>query len=370
MLALLRRYGWNATSFQILEAGFRYWFDGDDACVAYVETRGAWVAAGAPVCAAERLGEVSARFVAAARAAGRRAAFFAAEARLVDARGAARRCRSASSRCGTRPRWAATAGAHRAGCARSCDRATNKGVRVRAVARRRAARPDAPLARAVDALIERWQHAKPMAPMGFLVDVAAVPLRRRAALLRGRARRRARRRSSRRCRSTRAAAGSLEDFLRDPRAPNGTSELLVDAAMRALGAEGSRYVTLGLAPLAGPCAARLRAARALSAALYDFEGLRAFKAKLQPHAWEPIFLAHPPGSSSHVALVDALAAFARGSFVRFGGETLLRGPALVVRALAAALVPWTVLLALRERALVPARRGCRRRGSRSTWCWW
>ena len=162
----------------------------------------------------------------------------------------------------------------------------------------------------------------------------------------------------------------LEDFLRDPRAPNGTSELLIDAAMRALGDEGSRYVTLGLAPLAGPVRGTLRAARTLSSALYDFEGLRAFKAKLQPHAWEPIFLAHPPGSSSHVALVDALAAFARGSFVRFGGATLLRGPALVVRALAAALVPWTAAAGVRERALVSGAVGARRRGSASTSCSW
>jgi phosphatidylglycerol lysyltransferase len=146
----------------------------------------------------------------------------------------------------------------------------------------------------------------------------------------------------------------LEDFLRDPHAPNGTSELIIDAAMRALGDEGSRYVTLGLAPLAGPVRGWLRAARTLSAALYDFEGLRAFKAKLQPHAWEPIYLAHPPRSSSHVALVDALAAFARGSFVRFGGATLLRGPALVVRALAAALVPWTVLLVCASGRWFPA----------------
>ena len=44
VLTLLERYGWNATSFQILEPGFRYWFDGDDACVGYVDTGRAWVA--------------------------------------------------------------------------------------------------------------------------------------------------------------------------------------------------------------------------------------------------------------------------------------------------------------------------------------
>ena len=43
----------------------------------------------------------------------------------------------------------------------------------------------------------------------------------------------------------------IEDLLRAPEAPNGTSELLVDAAMREAASDGVRYVTLGLAPLAG-----------------------------------------------------------------------------------------------------------------------
>jgi phosphatidylglycerol lysyltransferase len=136
----------------------------------------------------------------------------------------------------------------------------------------------------------------------------------------------------------------LEDLLRDPAAPNGTAELVVDFAMRALAAEGSRYVTLGLAPLAG-ASGWLRVAKEWTRALYDFEGVRAFKAKLHPHAWEPIYLAHPANTPANLALFDALAAFARGSFARFGAETLLHGPAIVVRALGAMLVPWTVLLA-------------------------
>ncbi len=103
-------------------------------------------------------------------------------------------------------------------------------------------------------------------------------------------------------------------------------------------------MTLGLAPLAGT-SGWLRVAKEWTRALYDFEGVRAFKAKLRPHAWEPIYLAFPPETSANAALFDALAAFARGSFARFGAETLLHGPAIVVRALAAMLVPWTVLLA-------------------------
>src|SRR5690242_18866536 len=85
VLALLERHGWNATSFQVLEPGFRYWFSGDDACVGYVDTGRAWVAAGAPIAAPERLAEVTAEFARAAAAAGRRTCLFATEGRFREA---------------------------------------------------------------------------------------------------------------------------------------------------------------------------------------------------------------------------------------------------------------------------------------------
>jgi phosphatidylglycerol lysyltransferase len=146
----------------------------------------------------------------------------------------------------------------------------------------------------------------------------------------------------------------FEDLLRTPDAPNGTTELLFDAAMRTVADEGSRYVTLGLAPLAGSVSPWLRFVRTCSAPLYDFDGIRRFKAKLRPSAWTPIHLAWPDGESGNAALLDALSAFtlrsrdghARGSFVRFGLETLAHAPALGVRVLAVCLVPWTLALAL------------------------
>ncbi|HET6983586.1 MAG TPA: hypothetical protein VFI53_15695, partial [Myxococcaceae bacterium] len=55
VLAVLRRHGWNATSFQVLEPGFQYWFADEDACVAYVDTGRSWVAAGAPLTDPARL---------------------------------------------------------------------------------------------------------------------------------------------------------------------------------------------------------------------------------------------------------------------------------------------------------------------------
>src|SRR4051812_39974890 len=128
VLALLRRHGWNATSFQTLEEGFRYWFDGDQACVPYVDTGAAWVAAGAPLAPPRRLGAIAERFAATAAAHGRRAVFFATEARFLD------RTSFRSQLIGEQPVWdpaawpesLAAAGSVRA----QLRRARNKGVSV------------------------------------------------------------------------------------------------------------------------------------------------------------------------------------------------------------------------------------------------
>ena len=92
----------------------------------------------------------------------------------------------------------------------------------------------------------------------------------------------------------------VEQWPRASRAPNGTTHLLVDAAMRAFADAGSRYATLGLAPLsdldrrprrAEPfwLRATMRWLRAHGRRFYNFRGLEAFKASLQPAAWEPVF---------------------------------------------------------------------------------
>ncbi len=109
---------------------------------------------------------------------------------------------------------------------------------------------------------------------------------------------------------------------------------------------GCRWLTLGLAPLSGKVAPPLAAARKSSAFLYDFEGLRRFKAKLKPDSWSPIYLSYPPSQGAFVSLVDALVAFTRGGLLRFGLRSLLRGPTSVLPVLTLLLVPWTVVLSL------------------------
>lgn len=341
VLALLRRHGWNATSFQVLEPAFRHWFDGDDACVGYVDTGRAWVAAGAPIAPTARLAEVALRFDAAARAAGRRTAWFATERRFSDATG------WPALRIGDQPVWSPAAWsavvASSRGLREQLRRARAKGVVVRAVAAEELT-VGHPTRAGIERLIARWQASRPMAPMSFLVQLDPFSFaaeRRTFVAEQGGA--------------VVALLGIIpiyaragwffEDFVRDPDAPNGTVELLVDAGMRAAAAADVPLVTLGLAPLAGEVPGPLRAARRLGRPLYDFDGLRAFKAKFRPGAWDPVYLTYPPGRRGAAALLDALRAFAGGGLVRFGLATAHRTPlawrlafAATVAAIAVALV--------------------------------
>src|ERR1041384_158619 len=140
-------------------------------------------------------------------------------------------------------------------------------------------------------------------------------------------------------------AGSSRTSCATTTPPTARGGVRTGAGWRAAPAEGIPYVTLGLVPLSGEVSPWLRAARRWGKALYDFDGLRAFKAKLKPRAWDPIFLSYPRGNG-FIAMFDTLTAFARGGLLRFGLETLLRGPAIVMRVLAVLLLGWTVLLAL------------------------
>lgn len=342
VLALLRRHGWNATSFQILEPGFRYWFDGDRGCVAYVDTGGAWVAAGAPIAEDASLPKLSRRFIEDARRARRRAVFFAVEERFVEAVGLP------SLPVGEQPvwdpsRWDETLRSSKS-LREQIRRSKAKQVRVRQVSAEEIAGAQQGVRVEVERLIARWVASRQMAQMGFLVELHpfSYPDERRYFVAEQQGR----------------VVGFLsvvpvyerggwflEDLLRDPTAPNGTAELLVDAAMRQLGAEGCSYATLGLAPLAGELAAPLRLARWLGARLYDFEGLRAFKARLRPQRWDGILVAWPEGQGgAALAVFETLRAFARGGLLRFGVQTIVRVPPFVLQVLGLLLVPWTIAM--------------------------
>jgi len=341
-LELVRRHGWNATSFQTLEEGYRYFFDADG-FVAYVDSGRAWVVAGAPIAPLSQILPILRSFLGAARQAGRRVCLFAIEQRLLDLAGAELLALSI----GEQPVWDPQKWddilKRRRSLREQLRRARAKGVLVREVT---AAELEAGLTRqGIARVAQRWQQAHGLAPMDFLVRLELFNFA-----------------QDRRCfvaeREGRVigVAGVvpvsarsgwfIEDLVRDPAAPNGTAELLIDGVMRWAGQQGSHWLTLGLAPLAGDVSPLLRAARSSGRLLYDFKGLRSYKAKLEPEQWVRIFLAYPPTQGAFRSVLDALWAFTRTGFWSFGWRTLTRGPIVVVRALAVLLLPWTLLLSV------------------------
>jgi phosphatidylglycerol lysyltransferase len=294
---LVLRHGWNAVAYQVLNPGMRLWFaDDGDAVAGYAAYGGYRIVAGAPVCAPERLPAVAAELERSANAAGERVLFFGAGARLeqVYAGDPGHRL----LHLGALPVWDPAAWrdtvAHKASLRAQLHRAANKGIRIEEWAPARVR--EAPALRDV---LGAWLATRGLPPLAFLVTpdlldnvedrrtfvatrdgsvlafLIATPVPARQGWL-------------------------VEQWPRLPGAPNGTTHLLVDAAMRAFHAGGSRYATLGLAPLALRAggthaheAAWLRGVlhwvRAHGRRFYNFRGLEAFKAGMQPTRWEPVF---------------------------------------------------------------------------------
>src|SRR6185436_12916786 len=166
VLALLVQHGWNSTSFQILEPGFEYWFDGDDACVGYVDTGSAWVAAGPPIAAADRIAHVAERFSAAANEQGRRVCCFGTELRFSEL------AHWPSIRIGEQPLWRPSEWDVTLKQSKSLReqlrRARAKGVIVEELSPAQLA-PGQPLRDELESLVHAWQRSQALAPMGFLV---------------------------------------------------------------------------------------------------------------------------------------------------------------------------------------------------------
>jgi phosphatidylglycerol lysyltransferase len=294
--ALVLEHGWNATCYQLINPGIEHWFDPrGDAVVGYVRRHRVHVAAGAPVCAPERLAEVVAAFESAARALGDTVCYFGAEQRLEelthDDRGHSRVL------LGAQPvwdpaHWSAII-ARRASLRAQLNRGRNKGVTI----------VEWPTSRArgneeLRAVLIDWLQGRGLPPLHFLVEpetlarlidrrvfVASVdgatagfavasPVPRRNGWL-------------------------IEQIVRSTGAPNGMTELLVDAIMRAVAADGAHFVTLGLSPLSRqvddptPTPLWLRGlltwTREHGRRFYNFEGLDRFKAKFDPERWDPVY---------------------------------------------------------------------------------
>lgn len=344
----VRAHGQTAMAWLTLKANLNVWPDSalqssEPGSVAYRDTGGAWVAAGDPLVAAEHAAACTGHFFRAAARAGRRASIFASEQSGELPAGQAR------LRIGRQPvldptRWAETIAGSRT-LRQQLRRAARKGVRTHRLGPAELLEPRGPWPTALRALEQRWLAHKSLPPLGFVVKLET-PLR-----------------PEMRCLVVARAgeqlvglsalspipAGNgylLEELMRDPSAPNGTAEALVDAALRAAVERGAGSVTLGLAPLSGVDDRGLRLARRLGEGLYRFSGLERFKAKFCPAAWQPVYIVRPAGQGRYWAVHDCLLAFAEGSFLRYGVQAALRGPPLVLRALGVLLWPWMALLIL------------------------
>jgi len=321
---LILAHGWNSTSYQTVNPGITYWFTpANDAVIGFVSCSGVRVVAGAPVCAVERLFEVAAAFERDAAQAGERVCYFGAEARLEALYRDSPRY--AKVLLGAQPVWQPQAWAgiiakHKSLRAQ-LNRARNKGVTVTEWSTEKAHNDPALLG-----CLREWLAAKGLPPLHFLVEpdtlsrlfdrrvfvaerdeeaigfVLLSPITKRHGWL-------------------------FEQFVHKPGAPNGSVELMIDAAMRALAKDNYEYATLGLAPLStraqiapfcNPLWLRLLLAwiSVHGRRFYNFDGLDAFKAKLKPDRWEPVFAISNERHISPGTLYAIAAAFSEGQPVR------------------------------------------------------
>ena len=330
---MVLRHGWNSTVYQLMNPDMQHWFAPDGAgLVGYVEHGGVRVVAGAPVADYESLPVVAKSFEAEGRRRGVSTCYFGVEPRWLELVGA----RAEVALIGAQPVWDAAAWARtfdeHASLRAQLNRARNKGVQVK-----RHAVSDLRFglnAAGLRAIRERWGASHGLPPLGFLTGVRLLPpSAQRAGPFDADRRLYVARRDG-------EAVGYLvaspiplregwliEQVVRDPDAPNGTAELLIDHAARDLAALGAERLTLGLSPLSRrhrpdpavryDSASWLRLAFAWAYApgrrFYDFAGLEAFKEKFRPPSWEPVYLVAGEGRLGPRALLAVAAAFTGGA---------------------------------------------------------
>jgi phosphatidylglycerol lysyltransferase len=319
--ALVLRYGWNATAYQIVNPGIEHWFSqSGDAVIGFVRRHRVRVVAGAPVCAEARLAEVVGEWERDAAASRERVCYFGAAGRINELLEGAPGYSTVVL--GAQPVWqpAEWAGiiARHASLRAQLNRAQNKGVVVSEWPPERATGHPA-----LQRCLDEWLETRGLPPLHFLVEPQTLAyLEDRRIFVAERAGRVV---GFVVASPVPARQGWLtEQFVRGRAAPNGTVELLLDAAARAMAAGGAQYLTMGLVPLSertwltadfNPPWLRLVLAwvRAHGRRFYDFGGLEAFKAKFRPREWEPIYAISNEARFSPSTLYAIAAAFSDGS---------------------------------------------------------
>lgn len=295
---LVLTYGWNSTVYQILNPGIDHWFTADrSAVVGYTKRGRVLLAAGAPVCAPGRLSETCTSFESFARDQGCAVCYVCAGGRmrnLLEHSG-----RHSLIALGAQPVWDPRDWPgflrRQATLRRQLNRSRNKAVEVEAFDPARAAQDPA-----IHALFSEWLRSRPLPPLRFLASPGVLGgcMRDRVFLV---AKRHGQLVAFLAASPVPARNGYLVEVLaRSQAAPNGTAELLIDAAMRRFALESRGYVTLGLVALAraADCEIRnnpawvrglMRFARAHANRFYHFRGLEHFRSKLGPQCWEAMY---------------------------------------------------------------------------------
>jgi phosphatidylglycerol lysyltransferase len=329
---LVLRHGWNATAYQIINPGIELWFSSaHDAVIGFVRAHNTLVVAGAPICAQERLADVATEFEQSAYRDGKRVCYFGAEARLDSL------YRDAATHSmvllGAQPVWSPLNWpkivSRHTSLRAQFNRARNKSVSVSEWPSSQAAGRQA-----LHSCLQEWLATRGLPPMHFLIEpqtlerladrrifvaeqkgrvvgfLVASPVPQRNGWL-------------------------IEQIIRGHGAPNGTAELMIDAAIRAMAEEESEYVTLGLSPLSrramisqeeNPLWLRwlLSWARAHGRRFYNFDGLDAFKTKFQPELWEPVFAIFNAPHFSPLALYAIAEAFTKGAPIKTVAGAMLK----------------------------------------------
>ncbi len=330
---LVLRFGWNAAAYQILNPGIELWLSSaGDGVVGFVRRRGTLVVGGAPVCDSSRLEAVAAEFVAYAHAHDERVCYFGAGERLddryVDDAAWSRVLLGAQPVWDPR-NWSGIVG-KRGSLRAQFNRARNKGVTVTEWPPGKAENHNA-----LRQVLSQWLMTRRLPPLHFLVEPETLSnLRDRRVFV---AEREGREVVAFTVLSPVPGRNGwlVEQIVRGFNAPNGTAELLIDTAMRAIAASGSSYATLGLSPLSRRAGFTplqqsvwlvfvLRWVRSYGARFYNFGGLDAFKAKFNPEEWEPIYAIAEGASFPPRALYAIAGAFSGGTPIRLALRALLR----------------------------------------------
>lgn len=318
---LIFRFGWNSTCFQILNPGIERWFaPSGSAVVGYVLRKGVRVVAGAPVCPEQEISNVVREWEADSAEAGHKVCYFGAEGRLQkclhDLSGYSKVIVGAQPSWNPQD-WAAIYEGDKELRAQR-RRALNKGVVVREWSC-----GDATQSNELQRCLREWLQTRGLPPMHFLVEPETLSCM-----------------EGRRIFVAEKAGKPVgflvlspvperngwltEQFPRGFRAPNGTVEILMDTAIRAVAASGAEYVTMGIVPLSAhgesdedpnPTWLKLvmKWVRAHGRRFYNFDGLDHFKRKFRPQHWEPIFVISKEEHFSARSLYAIAAAFSDGS---------------------------------------------------------